>query len=171
MKNWNLQGIICFCGLFTWICRLWLMIQVWWKFKTFTLFPSLPTSLKVNCCCCCIFSRELGWKCRRVNFLLNMGAHHCLDSLPVIRFMHSSVHVLDSWGDQLISRVCGWSCSSWAGWAVPGSKQQCRAGSQQRLQRQAQRCLKYKQCYGNGHMQLGVKVQAILWKCTRAIRC
>lgn len=97
-----------------------------------------------------------------------MGAHHCLDSLPVIRFMHSSVHVLDSWGDQLISRVCDWSCSSWAGWA--GSKQQHRAGSQQRLQQQAQCCLKYKQYCENGHMQLGIKVQAILWEWTHAIR-
>lgn len=107
MKNWNLQGIICFCGLFTWIYRLWLMVQIWWKFRTFTLSPSLPTSVKVNCCCCCIFSRELGWKCRRVHFLLHMGAHRCLDSLPVIRSMHSSLRVLAFMG-WAVNLPCAW---------------------------------------------------------------
>lgn len=125
MKNWNLQAIICFCGLFTWIYRLWLMVQIWCKFRTFTLFPSLPTSIKVNCCCCCIFSRELGWKCKRVNFLLNMGAHHCLDSLPVIRFMHSSVHVLAFMGCPV-----NFPCV-WLELLLPsrGSTQQSRAGA------------------------------------------
>lgn len=153
MKNWNLQRIICFCTLFTGIYRLWLMVQVWWKFRTFTLFPSLPTSVKDNCCCCCIFSRELGWKCKRVNFLLNMGAHRCLDSLPVIRFMHSSVHVLAFMGWPVnFPCVCGWSCSSWAGGAVPGSQQQ-------RLQGQTHCCSEYKQCCETEHMQLGMLVR------------
>lgn len=152
MKNWNLQAIICFCGLFTWIYRLWLMVQIWWKFRTFTLLPSLPTSIKVNCCCCCIFSRELGWKCRRDNFLLNMGAHRCLDSLPAIRFMHSGVHVLAFMGWP-VNVPCVWlSCSSWAGWAVPAVKS--RAGSQQRMDRAADSVLP--------------KVQALLWNWTCA---
>lgn len=154
MKNWNLQRVICFCGLFTWIYRLWLMVQVWWKFRTFTLFPSLPTSVKVNCCCC-IFSRELGWECKRVNFLLNMGAHPCLDSPPVIRFMHSSVHVL-----------------AFMGWAVnfpcvcdPPEQGELslgansRAGSQQRLQHHTQGCWKYSQDCETEHMQIGMVVR------------
>lgn len=107
MKNWNLQGIVCFSGLLIWISRLWLMVEVWWKFKTFTLFSSLPTSVKVNCYCC-IFSRDLGWERGRVNFLLNIGARSCLDSRPVIRSMRSGVRVLAFTGDQLVSLARLW---------------------------------------------------------------